>query len=69
MSQTYSEAMVMRPAVTYIPCATSSRGKNVDIIRFKQFEEGNVLTKTCNNAESGDEYDDNSIIPPLLSEE
>ena len=65
-SQPYSEAMVMRPAVTYTPCATSSRGKTGDIITFAQFEEGNILTKTCNDAESGD---DDTIIPPMLIEE
>ena len=36
-SQPYSEAMVMFPAVTYTPCATSSRGGNGDIITFTQF--------------------------------
>ena len=29
---------------------------------FAQFEEGNILTKTRNNAESGDEYDNKSIM-------
>ena len=33
---------------------------------FTEFEEENILTKTCNDAESGD---DESIMPPLLSEE
>ena len=59
----------MRTAVTYTPCATSSRGKTGDIITFTQLEEGNVLTKTCNNLESGDKSDDDSIIPPLISKE
>ena len=68
-SRPYSEAKTMRPAVTYTPCATSSREQTGDIITFAQFEEGNILAKTCNNAESGEEYDDNSIIPPLLSKE
>ena len=36
---------------------------------FAHFKEGNILTKTRNNAESGDESDNESIIPPLLSEE
>ena len=67
-SQPYSEAMAVRPAVTYTPCTTSSREKTGDIITFTQFEEGNILTKTRNNAESGDESDDESIMPPLLSE-
>ena len=52
-SQTCSEAMSMRPEVTYTPCATSSRKQTGYIIMFIQFEEGNILTKTCNDAESG----------------
>ena len=59
----------MRPAVTYKTCATSSREKTVNIIMFTQFEEGNKLSKTRNNAESGDKSDENSLIPPLLNEE
>ena len=54
-SQPYSEAMVMRPDVTYTPCATSSRGKTDNIITFAQFEEGVILTKNRNYAESGDD--------------
>ena len=57
MSQTYSEAMAMRPAVTYTSYGTSSREKTGDIITFAQFEEGNILTETRNNAESGDQSD------------
>ena len=49
-SKPYSEAMVMRPAVTYKPCAKSLREKTGDIIMFAQFEEGNILTKARNNA-------------------
>ena len=40
-----------------------------DIITFTQFEEGNILSKTRNDAESGDKYYDDSIMPPLLSKE
>ena len=67
-SHPYSETMAVRPSVIYTPCATSSREKTGYIITFAQFEEGNLLSETRNDAESGDEYDDNSIIPPLLSE-
>ena len=49
-SQPYSEAMAMRLAVTYTPCATSSGEKTGDIITFTQFEEGNILTKARNNS-------------------
>ena len=58
----------MRPSVTYTPCAISSR-KTGDIITFTQFEEGNLLSETHNDAESGDKSNDNAIMPPLLSEE
>ena len=68
-SQPYSEEMAMLLAVTYTPCATSSREQNGDIITFAQFEEGNILTKTCNDAESGEESCDKSIMPPLPSKE
>ena len=58
--------MMLRPDVTYTPYATSSRGETGDIIMLAQFEEENILTKTRNDAESGD---DDSIMPLLLSEE
>ena len=49
-SQPYSKAMVMRPAVTYTPCVTSSREQTGDIITFTYFEEGDILTKSRINA-------------------
>ena len=60
--------MAMPLSVTYTPCDTSSREKTIDIIRFTQFEEGNLLSKTRKDAESGDKSDDDSIMLPLLSE-
>ena len=57
MSRPYSEAMAMRPSVTYTPYDTSSREQNGDVITFAQFEEGNILTEICNDAESGDKSD------------
>ena len=59
----------MRPAVTYTPCTTSSREQTGDILTLTQFEEGNFLPKTLKNEESGDKYDDDSIMTPLLSKE
>ena len=56
-SRPNSEATAMRPAVTYTPYATSSREKTCNVITFAQFEEGNILTETRNDAESGDESD------------
>ena len=61
-SQPYSEEMTMHAAVTYLPCATSSKQKTGDIITFAHFEEGNILTKTRNDAGSGDESDNKSIM-------
>ena len=57
----------MRPAVMYKPYATSSKEQTGDILTFAHFEEGNLLSETSDNAESGDEYNDNSIMPPLIS--
>ena len=56
-SQPYTEAMAMRPAVTYTPYATSSKEKTGDVITFAQFEEGNLLNETRNNTESDDRSD------------
>ena len=61
-SRTYSEAMPMRLAVTYTPYGTTSREQTDNIITFAQFEEGNILTKTHNDAESGDKSDNESIM-------
>ena len=61
--------MVMCPAVTYTPCHKSLRQQTDDIITFAQFKDGNILTKTCYDAENGDKSDDDSIMPPLLSKE
>ena len=61
--------MAMRPEVTYKPYATSPKEQTGNIIRFTQFEESNLLSKNRNDVESGDKSDDNSGMPPLLSEE
>ena len=66
-SQPYVEDVAMRLAVPYTPYVTSSKGKNGGIITFTQFEEGNLLYETCDDAESGDESDENSILPSLIS--
>ena len=58
--------MAMRPSVTYTPHATSSNEQTDNTIMFALFEEENLLYDTHDNAESGDESDDNSIMPPLL---
>ena len=59
MSQPYAEAMAMPTGMSYIPCATYSRGKTCGIITFKPFEERNSLSEILDDAKSGDEFDDN----------
>ena len=66
----------MRPSVSYTPYATSSREQTGNIIMFTQFEEGGLLSETQNllsetryDMESGNKYDDNSAMLPLISEE
>ena len=61
--------MAIRPAVIYTPRATSLREQTGSIIKFTQFEEGNIWTKTRNNSQSGEKSNDNSIMPPLPSKE
>ena len=68
MLQSYSEAMVMRPSVSYIPYATYLKEQTGDIMAFAQFEEGNLLSEYHNSKESSDKSDDNLTLPPLISE-
>ena len=42
-SRPYSEALVTRPAVSYILYDTSSHEQTGDIITFAQFEKGNLV--------------------------
>ena len=61
-SRPYSDAMAIRPAVTYTPYATSSKEQTGNVITLAQFEEGNILTETRNDAESDDESDNKSVM-------
>ena len=68
--------MDMSPAVSYIHYAASSKEQTGDIIQFKQFEQGNLLYETHNLlaetrdcTEIGNKSDENSTMPPLISEE
>ena len=61
-SRPYSEVMAIRPAVTYTLYAMSSKEQTGDVITFAQFEEGNLLTETRNDTESGDESDSESVM-------
>ena len=54
--------MAMRLAVTYTTYATSSKEPTGDVITFAQFEEGDLLSETRNDTESGDESDSESIM-------
>ena len=54
--------MAMCPAVTYTPYETSSKEQTRNVIMFAQFEEGNLLTETCKDTESGDESNNESIM-------
>ena len=68
--------MDIRLAVSCTPYATSSRKKTGDIIIFSLFEKENslsetqnILSKTCDNAESSNKSDDNSNMLTLISKE
>ena len=54
--------MEMRPEVTYTPYRTYSKEQTGGVIMFAQFEEGNILTETCNDAEICDESDSESLM-------
>ena len=69
MSQRYSGAMAMRSSVTYTPCVAFLREQTGNIITSAQFKEWNMLSETRNNVKSGEESEDDSIVPPLLSKE
>ena len=59
-SRPYSEAMAMCPEGTYTPYVTSLKEQTSYVITFAHFEEGNIITETRNDAESGDESDKES---------
>ena len=61
-SNLYAEAMAMRLTVTHNLYATSSKEQYGDVITLAQFEEGNLLTETCNDTESCVESDSESIM-------
>ena len=52
----------MLPAVTYTPYAMSLKESTGNVITFAQFEEGNILTETRNNKESGDKSYSESLM-------
>ena len=61
-SRRYAEAMAMRPTVTYTQYATSSKEQTGNVITFAHFEEGGLITKARNDAESDDESESESIM-------
>ena len=66
--QPHSEAMTIQLYVSYITYDTSTKGKTGNKITFTKFEEGNLLSETRNDTESGNEPDDDLTIAPLISE-
>ena len=52
----------MRTAVTYTPYTTSLKEQTGNTIKFAQFEEGNILNETRNDAERGDESTSGSLM-------
>ena len=52
----------MRLAVRYTLYAMSSKEETGDVITFAQFEEGNLLSETRYDTESGNESDSESIM-------
>ena len=62
MSHQYSEAMAISHGAMYKPYSTSLREQTGHIIRVAQFEEGDILAKTRNDAERGDKSDNKSIM-------
>ena len=69
ISQPYKENLAMRPSVSYITYAIYLKEKTGDVITFAQFEEGDLLSKACNDTESGNKYDDCSTLATLICEE
>ena len=45
------------------------QGKTGDMITFTHFEEGNLLSETHDDMESGNKSDDDSTLSPFISEE
>ena len=48
--------------VKYTPYATYPKEQTADVITFAQFEKGDILAGTRNDAESGDKSDKESIM-------
>ena len=59
----------MPPDVSYIPYDISLREQTGNIIKFAQFEQRNLLSKTHDDWACGNKTNDNSIMPPIISEE
>ena len=60
--------MDVQPAAVCIRYATSSKKHTGVIITFGQFEEGDSLSETRNDTESGNESDEDSTLAPIISE-
>ena len=60
--------MSMCPSMTYTSCAISSKGTNWGYTNVRTVWRGGFIIWNRNDAEIGDKYDDNSIMPPVLRE-
>ena len=56
-------------AVTYTAYDTSSKEETGGIFMFAHFDESTLLSETRDDAESSDKFNNNSIMPPLISED
>ena len=63
------KAINMHLVVSYTPYATYPKEQTDDMVMLAQFEEGNLIYDTCDNAESSEKPNNNLTIPPLISEE
>ena len=57
----------MRPFVKYKAYPTFSKEQTGDIIAFTQCEEGNLISETHDDEESGEKSNEDSLMPPLIS--
>ena len=61
-----SETMAIRPALLYINMLYTQREKTGDIITFKNFKEGGLVSVNDNGMVIGEDPDEDSTHPPLI---
>ena len=55
--------------MSYIPYDKSSKEQTGNIIPFTYFKEGNLISESFNDTESGNESEEYSTLSPLISKE